>query len=489
MGQFIVRGVPASVLQDSWWFDTPKLERNRSDGGLGPGKRHATGGLVILVALADILFLDHAPGVSLAVFALAVAGVVWLLLGRRTGLVGPAILLILSVLPAVEYVQALSVAFLLGGSTVALCWAVLGHRSGASCRRFLSQFPVLAIRQAIAAIRNSQTTVRADGALLRLLRDWGFPVGGALILASLMVSANPVLSDWMDRLWRFDLRLERVLFWLGAAVMIWPVLAVAVQPGLLAPRAGPHRSRSLPGLGLNAASVANALITFNLLLAVQTTMDVVFLWGNAALPDGMSHAEYAHRGAYPLLATALLAGVFALAARPFLAERKGLTGWMMLWLGQNVLLVVSSLMRLSLYVEAYGLTYLRVHAAIWMALVATGLCLTGWQILRGKSNRWMLMRSCALGLGVLYACCFVNFAALIARENLRHPQRYDAYYVCQLGPMAAAEIAKSPRPAGCSARVPQISNWREWGFRADRVIRNLATKAKPETAYENPRRG
>ncbi len=489
MGQFIVRGVPASVLQDSWWLDAPENGQNRQDGAAGPGKQHALGGLVILVALADALFLDYAPGVSLAVFALAVAGVVCVLMRRRAGLAGPALLLGLSVLPVVEYVQALSVAFLLGGSTVALCWAVRGHREGGSVRRFLSLLPLLAIRQAIEAAQQSHTASRADGAALRVLRAWGFPVGGALVLAALMVSANPVLSDWADRVWRFDIRLDRVLFWLGAAVMIWPMLAVAVQPELLAPRIGPKRRRSLPSFGLNAGSVANALIVFNLLLAVQTGMDIIFLWGNAELPEGMSHAEYAHRGAYPLLATALLAGAFALAARPYLDERQGLTRWMMLWLGQNVLLVVSSLMRLSLYVEAYGLTYLRIHAAIWMALVAAGLCLTGWQILRGKSNRWLLLRSTALGIGVLYACCFVNFAALIARENLRHPQRYDEYYVCQLGPMAAAEIANSPRPTGCSAWVPQITNWREWGFRADRVTRSLSAETMPEKTDENPRRG
>lgn len=489
MGQFIVRGVPASVLQDSWWFDAPEQPGERQDGGTGPGRRHAVGGLALLVALADVLFLDHPPGVSLAVFACALAGVVWFLLARRAGLIGPAVLLVLSALPVVEYVQALSVAFLLGGSTVALCWAVLGRYEGPSWRRFLSVAPLLAVRDAIEALQSGHAASRADGAVLRLLRAWGFPVGGGLILMSLMMSANPILSDWLDHLWRFDLRIDRILFWLGSALLIWPVLAVAVRPELLAARSGPRQPRSLPGFGLNAGSVANALITFNLLLAVQTVMDIAFLWGNADLPDGMSHAEYAHRGAYPLLVTALLAGAFALAARPFLAERRRLTRWMMLWLGQNVLLVISSLVRLSLYVEAYGLTYLRVHAAIWMGLVVAGLCLVGWQILRGKSNRWLLLRSAALGLGVLYACCFVNFAALIARENLHHPQRYDEYYVCQLGPMAAAEIANSPRPTGCAAWTPQISNWREWGFRADRVIRSLNAETKPEKPDENPRRG
>lgn len=488
MGQFIVRGIPQSVLQDSWWLDTPENPPSPRQGGYSRNRRRGIGALAVLVALADVLFLDHAPGISLAVFALAVAAAVWALSERCRRSLGPALLLLLSLLPVIEYVQALSVAFLLAGSLAALCWALSdGPGSvGAAMRRLLGLFPTLTLFQVINAARNIRMEDRAG---VRVLQAWAFPVGGGLVLAGLMVAANPVLSDWVDNLWRFDLRLDRVLFWLGAAMMIWPILAVALEPGLLAPKAGPRRAAGYVPLGLNAQSVANALILFNLLLAVQTGMDAVFLWGGADLPDGMSHAEYAHRGAYTLLATALLAGAFALAARPYLDERQGLTGWMMLWLGQNVLLVISSLMRLSLYVQAYGLTYLRVHAAIWMGLVALGLCLIGWQIIQGKSNRWLLLRVAALGVGVLYACCFVNFAALIARENLAHPTRYDAYYVCQLGEMAAAEIAQAPRAAGCSPSAPHIGSWREWGFRSDRVIRNLDAQWQPEVGHEDTRRG
>ncbi len=488
MGQFIVRGVPASVLQDSWWLDTPDRGTNRADGLAEPGNRHAFLGLVFLVALADFLFFDHSTGLSIALFTLAFSAVVFALLRRRGGLVGPALLLLLSILPVVEYVQALSVAFLLGGSTIALCWAVLGNHEVASVRRFLSLFPILALRHGIEAVQKGHSVSRIDGVALRALRNWSFPIGGALILASLMVAANPVLSDWIDRIWRFDLRFDRLLFWIGAAITIWPFLAVTLRPDLLAPRFGPGRKRPLPAFGLNAQSVANALIVFNLLLAVQTGMDMVFLWGNAKLPEVMTYAEYAHRGAYPLLVTALLAGAFALAARPYLNERQGLTRWMMLWLAQNVLLVISSLMRLSLYVDFYGLTYLRVHAAIWMALVAVGLCLTGWQILQGKSNRWLLLRSAILGIGVLYACCFVNFSALIARWNLENPIRFDAYYACQLNEMAAAELLNDKRVSAC-ATPPVVENWRNWGFRADRVIRNLAVEPMPEKVDENPRRG
>jgi hypothetical protein len=41
---------------------------------------------------------------------------------------------------------------------------------------------------------------------------------------------------------------------------------------------------------------------------------MLYLWGSATLPDGLTYADYAHRGAYPLIVTALLAGWFAIVA-------------------------------------------------------------------------------------------------------------------------------------------------------------------------------
>ena len=61
-------------------------------------------------------------------------------------------------------------------------------------------------------------------------------------------------------------------------------------------------------------AILRSLILFNGLFAVQTVLALVYLWGNAKLPDGISYAGYAHRGAYPLIATALLSAAFVLAA-------------------------------------------------------------------------------------------------------------------------------------------------------------------------------
>ena len=61
-----------------------------------------------------------------------------------------------------------------------------------------------------------------------------------------------------------------------------------------------------------------------------------------------------------------------------------------LWVGQNVLLVVSSILRLDLYVETYLLTYWRVAAFIWMLIVAVGLILIVVRIVTYRSNAWLI---------------------------------------------------------------------------------------------------
>ncbi|QGX97011.1 DUF4173 domain-containing protein [Roseovarius faecimaris] len=190
----------------------------------------------------------------------------------------------------------------------------------------------------------------------------------------------------------------------------------------------------------------------------------------------MSYATYAHRGAYPLLITALLAGAFALAARPFTGTDTALRAALMVWILQTVLLVVSSMMRLDLYVEVYGLTRLRLSAGIWMGVVALGLCLTFWQVRQHHSAAWLLTRCAVLGLVTLYLAMFASFDQAIARYNLTHDVPRDPIYICQLGPAALPEIRRHA-PELCdnslTPRAPLITDWREWGFRDWRVLRSL----------------
>jgi hypothetical protein len=249
---------------------------------------------------------------------------------------------------------------------------------------------------------------------------------------------------------------------------------------------------------LGAQAITRSLVLFNALFAVQTALDLTYLWGGAALPDGMSYAEYAHRGAYPLIATALLAAGFVLIAmRPSgpAEESRPIRPLVLIFIAQNILLVISSIFRLDLYVAAYSLTYWRLAAFVWMGLVAAGLFLILVQIVLRKPNSWLVSANAISLALVLYGCCFINAPRVIASYNLEHCREItgagahlDQNYLASLGPQAIppleAHLAEIPAlrlivPKLRSYHETQMHhrNWRAWGFRSWRLQRYLTSHA------------
>jgi Domain of unknown function (DUF4173) len=142
----------------------------------------------------------------------------------------------------------------------------------------------------------------------------------------------------------------------------------------------------------------------------------------------MTLAEYAHRGAYPLIVTALLAALFVLVAlRPGSATaRLPLARWLVAgWIAQNLFLVANAALRTWDYVEAYSLTILRIAALLWMALVAVGLGLVLWRMLRERSAAWLINSNLAAAGVLLSAVCFVDLGAVAAQWNVRHAREVD----------------------------------------------------------------
>ena len=528
MGEYIVGGVPRSLVIDGWW-----LHATVEDYAIPPGEPpdDATGAIrgpwrgrliavVALVMAADILFWsDQTPGLSIAVFALAVALVVRLLSGRAVSLTVDLIavaLLVAALLPVIEMVQPLSLAFCATGVLGYAVWAMLGHGQplamlAAAAVRLAVLLPWLGAADGLGAARAAVHGGRSSALGAGLVRGWAMPVVMGGLFASLLMQANPILDNWARALVGFDWgaadAIERITFWGFVGMVVWPFVATQRVAGLIARPFRPLLSGAATPtgehMGINPASIANALFAFNALFAVQTVLDAVYLWSGADLPVGLTYADYAHRGAYPLVVTALLAGAFAIVSRPHVEHRPLLRLLLAIWIVQNVLLVLSSLYRLDLYVDVYGLTYLRVRAAIWMALVPVGLVLLVWQLWRHKTNGWLLSRNAAVLGATLYACAFINFAELIAGWNLeRHTKpamgHFDGPYLCSLGPFAAAAILRHEQETGewlcgdfTNLAPPVIEGWRDWGFRKWRVRRYVAGISSgqvSEASGEDPNR-
>ena len=368
------------------------------------------------------------------------------------------------------------------------------------------------------------------------LNVWLIPVALSGVFVVLFAIANPVvqyrLTDAIESLLNRLSHLgdwlvpARIGLWLATAAAVWSLLRVRLKPRLHADK--PRRPRTWrfawepprqgevvigkPFTSADAtAMTVRCLILFNIVFGVQTLLDLRYLYGGATLPDGMTYAEYAHRGAYPLVATALLAGLFVLLTfRPGGAAQRSKTARRLvgLWVVQNIVLMVSSVWRLNLYVEVYSLTRWRLAAALWMGLVGVGFGWLIWRIVADRDNRWLLQRVTLTGLALLYAVCFVNLDGAIARYNVAHcaelgggGQMLDVAYLERLGPAALPALqtyleategqpaveppanrwvraAAPPTAEEVAARLQKqldddLDNWRGWTWRRSQITREM----------------
>lgn len=483
-------------------------------------------GVIVVTGIADWLFIDHRLGISVAVFAVVVCAACAAtnaVSDRRAVLIACAIL-VAGIAPLVEATQPISVG-VAAAATFLFALVVTGRQG--------STFPEFA-RRAAQMVFVAPFRLLPDTLLLRkLLRRgrralpgvgvaaaWLLPALFGLAFAILFVMANPLIENWILNLGvsADDFNFYRVVFWLIVSSVVWPALRVRYrrprrryEPPFPAPADGTaHHPGPVTGTGLrrrpadrlfNPSSVLRSLILFNALFAVQTAMDIAFLWAGADLPDGVTYADYAHRGAYTLIAAAVLSAVFVLIAM----QPDSTTGQMpvirslvYVWVAQNVLLVASAVQRLNIYVDIYSLTHWRVAAFIWMGLVAAGLVLIVLRIALQRSNSWLIAANVMSLAAVLYVCSFVNFTHIISTYNVAHSRELsgkgvalDVRYLKRLGTMAIPAIdtfVKHQRDKDRS-RIPELvgrriilarrhlakvrSGWRAWSYRDQRLARYL----------------
>ena len=419
-----------------------------------------------LVTAFNWLFPNNIEGVSIGIFALAwLLGVILARPAVRHPRPGVATALALAAifslalaydprpLPLFLFLCALSIATLLprtAGFDDAWRWTIrlMLHGATGAIKPIADLVRLLAIRP-----RGKRRTLKSLVGLLAL------PLFGTLLFTILFANANPLIADALSQI---QLPSSGKLFeWTFATFLVWPML----RPHRIATRLKiPDPVIDLPGTSLASALIA--LTLFNILFAVENGLDIAFLWSRAPLPPGMSMADYAHRGAYPLIATALLAGLFVLTMlRPGTASaaNRWARRLVALWVAQNIFLVASSARRTIDYIEAYDLTAWRIAALLWMALVAVGLLLICWRLWMVRSARWLINANALAAALVLIPCCFIDIDASAARWNVDHSKEIggagselDLCYLHRIGSPALLpliDLERRPLPPELADRV------------------------------------
>jgi len=346
--------------------------------------------------------------------------------------------------------------------------------------------------------------------------NWLLPVTIGVVFLLIFTVANPILRLWWVRLWRRLNHIgqnlppwQRVLLWVVALCWTWALFRPRREKeSETSSKAAEVAVESTPLVPVGI--LVRCLLVANAVFALQTILDLCYLWGGAALPENLTYAQYARRGAYPLVAAAILAGLFTLVSFPVRGSHSTFR-WprrlVYVWLSQTLLLVVSAVWRLYLYVEVYTLTRLRTAAGIWMLLVFAGLVWIWIRVFRQRTNRWLLNANALTLLAVLYVCAFMNFDGFIARFNVSHCREIsgsgpdiDLRYLGRLGPEAlpaaarlVGKIADAPKQIKLQQTLRaledrldhQLRDWRGWALRRAR-LRRLAGKLDPGVPVGKP---
>ncbi|MCF7668260.1 MAG: DUF4173 domain-containing protein [Verrucomicrobia bacterium] len=360
-----------------------------------------------------------------------------------------------------------------------------------------------------SAISHRSEVRRRWGMVVRSLWKSGPVIILAFIFIGLFAVANPVIANWLEtcrsklqkvfNILEF-LHFNRVLMWFIVAVLSWALMRYQpIGRTLKAPKLN-DTVLQVEKSFLNTQKIVWGLVVFNAIFAIQNALDIGYLWGGAELPQGMTYAEYAQRGAYPLVATALLAAGFVLVtfrAGSEAGRSRIARNLVYLWIAQNVFLTASAGWRLNLYVEVFSLTRLRVAAGIWMLLVAFGLIWICLRIITKRSNAWLVNVNVLTLVIVLYGCVFVNFSGFIAWYNCRHcyevtsrGANLDLNYVRKLGPEAIPALkwlkSEVKNDVGFTERVKNelhvltaeltddLRNWRGWTWRRYKLMKSVA---------------
>lgn len=477
--------------------------------------------VLLAVFLTDVLFYRHPYGWAYGAFAVLLGALV---LARPAPLSRRK-----AILAAFLGVALTSGAIAYRGGLLAplMCVAFLFAMVGARAERQPAHADTwatavlrapLRVLQAVAhdcqIHRRSSPWRRLLTSVSRALLAWILPVILGGVFLKLFCAANPVIQRTTVstlvsvRTWLLALSLpsfSRVLLWVCAAVSVWgllrarrrcarrpPPLPVPVLQAQATETRGSiemadgaaNAKVSVPGLALRS------LALFNAIFLCETVTDLLYLWGGRMLPAGMTYADYAHRGAYPLLATALLsAGIVLVMFQPGgVAERhRGARTLVLAWLAQNVLLTVSALWRLHLYVSVYSLTRLRLAACLWMLLVALGIVAIACRIMQRRGNQWLLDLNAGVLLAVLLCCTWWPMDAYIAHHNVRNcsenganSQALDLAYMKHLG----SEAIPALRVYATLDHARSI----EAAQAADRLSRDLRTKLRDPMAWTWRRR-
>ena len=201
----------------------------------------------------------------------------------------------------------------------------------------------------------------------------------------------------------------------------------------------PFTSNQGTALQVEYKSSVLMFILLNLLLFINNLSDINGIFFSSTSIHGYGLSYFVHKGTYILIFSILLSAVLVIVTLRqnlnFHPKAKTIRSLSTLWLGQNLLLVVSVAIRNYDYVSQYGLTAKRISVFIFLLFCAIGLAFMFIKIFR-KDSLFSLLKNNVLWMGSILVCLSIfPWTKLILHYNLNaiKSENIDVDYLYSLG--------------------------------------------------------
>ena len=357
---------------------------------------------VVAVAAAiglagQLLFFDVALGINVPIALLLLLGGGWALRQRAQQIcaadawLAPAAILFaafaaLRADPALVFLDILAALGLGGAALASFGGRSVLARGAAAVIALAIAAAGWVIAGAVAVLGSARSAVPQAPAgphrlrrLLPVARGLAIAAPIVLLFVALFSAADAVFAELVGSVFDVDLAIDEVIArGIFAGLIAW---VAAGSIGMAAstnarPSAAASTQGATAGWRLGRTEVLTVLVAVNVVFGVFVVLQAAYLFGGLDTLEatGLTHAEYARRGFFELVAVALLACAVVIGSerlvrgRPasILAAATGLTVL-------TGVVLVSALLRLRLYQEAFGWTELRLYVLAVMAVLAVSL--------------------------------------------------------------------------------------------------------------------
>lgn len=432
--------------------------------------------VALLAVLFDVLVMQHPLGVGLGIAGTLFAATVWL--GKPILSVPPTVaakalaggLALVAWIPTFRSAQVLVfytvvVAIFLGLLSVRVLalddlrsWSVGGYAQAIGT-------------SALAGVVETFDFVTTDVSFGKTSNRLGRVLVGLLVVVPILVvftvlfaGADAVFSRMLTSI--VDIDLGRFMgHALTVAALTWA--GVGMLRYALRVETSATETNRQPRLVVEATT---GLVAIGALFAVFVVVQFAYLFGGLETNTGLTYAEYARKGFFELVTVGALIVLLALAVDRLVqgTERSRAVDVALTTLVVETLIVLASaVVRLNLYVDAFGLTEARFYAAVFLVWAGVVLVLVAGMLLRGR-RAGFAFAAFVTGIVLLVATAVANPDGVIARTNLTKAP-VDVGYLAWLSADAVPSLIGELEPDVLCDMADTEGDWRSATYAAARA--------------------